>query len=185
MEKLKQYLSDQDLPYRAQACYQCGTCAAGCPVTKWRWDFNPRLLIERLLRRETRELVQDKRIWLCAACLTCLERCPQRIHVSEIIVHLKNAAARMGNIPENELKKDREIMRSGWSQNPGGRITRIRQELGLPDLPRGISPSELQEIARHVGWSERIGPSSGSATPTGGVTHDGSSSPPDQRKGDA
>ncbi len=184
MEKLNQYMRDHDLPYRAQACYQCGTCAGGCPVTRWRCEFNPRLLIQKLLRQEAQELVRDKRIWLCAQCLTCLERCPQRIHVSEIIVHLKNAAARVGNIPENELKKDREIMRTGWSQNPGGRIARIRQELGLPELPKGISPAEMQEIAGYLNWSERFEQSGGASKRTESVAHEGSSSPPDLPKGD-
>jgi heterodisulfide reductase subunit C len=156
MERLERFLKDMDIPRRAQACYQCGTCAGGCPVARWRENFNPRLLIERLLRGEAGELLEDRGIWLCAACLTCLERCPQGIQVSEIVVQLKNAAARMGNIPESELKKDREIIRCGWVQVPGSRISRVREELGLPENSRGVDAAEMSVLARETGWVERM-----------------------------
>jgi heterodisulfide reductase subunit C2 len=156
MERLERFLNEKDILRRAQACYQCGTCAAGCPVTRWRGTFNPRVLIERLLRKETGELLKDEGIWLCAACLTCLERCPQSIEVSEILVQLKNAAARMGNIPESELRKDREIIRCGWVQLPGSRITRMREELGLPEIPPGVAAIEMRALACETGWIERM-----------------------------
>ena len=156
MEILKQFLMEQDLPRRAQACYQCGACAGGCPIGKWRWDFNPRQVIVKILRNEVSDIIQDNKIWLCVTCLTCLERCPQKIEVSEIMVQLKNAAARIGNIPENEIKKSRQIMKNGWIQDPGKRIFRIRQELGLPEIPKGIESSELQDMAHSLGWQEKI-----------------------------
>lgn len=118
MEILKQFLIEQDLPRRAQACYQCGACAGGCPIGKWRWDFNPRQVIVKILRNEVSDIIQDNKIWLCVTCLTCLERCPQKIEVSEIMVQLKNAAARIGNIPENEIKKSRQIMKNGGNTRP-------------------------------------------------------------------
>jgi len=156
METLKQFLMEQDLPRRARACYQCGACAGGCPVGKLRWDFNPRQVIVKILRNEVSDIIQDNKIWLCVNCLTCLERCPQKIEVSEIIVQLKNASARIGNIPENEIKKIRQIMKNGWIQDPGKRTFRIRQELGLPEIPKGIRSSELQDMAYALGWQEKI-----------------------------
>lgn len=156
MEILKQFLLEQDLLRRAQACYQCGACAGGCPVGKWRWDFNPRQFIVKILRNEASDIIQDNKIWLCVTCLTCLERCPQKIEVSEIVVQLKNAAARIGNVPENEIKKSRQIMKNGWIQDAGKRISRIRQELGLPNIPKGIGSSELQDIVYRLGWQEKI-----------------------------
>lgn len=147
---------EQDLPRRARACYQCGACAGGCPVGKWRWDYNPRQFIVKILRNEVSDIVQDNKIWLCVVCLTCLERCPQKIEVSEIVVQLKNAAARIGNIPESEIKKNREIMKNGWVQDPGKRILRIRQELGLSELPKGITSSELQDMTSRLGWQEKM-----------------------------
>lgn len=156
MKILKQFLMKQDLPQYAGVCYQCGACAGGCPVGELRWDFNPRRLIGKILRDELDDIIRDSKIWLCASCHTCLERCPQRIEISEIMVQLKNAAARMGNIPENETKMVLQIMKNGWLQNPGKRVLQIRQELELPEMPAGISSSELQEVLEHSGLYERV-----------------------------
>lgn len=156
MEILKRFLIEQDLPHCAQACYQCGVCAGGCQVGEWRRDFNPRQFIVKILRDEVSDIIEDNKIWVCVTCLTCLERCPQKIEVSEIVVQLKNAAARIGNIPESEIKKNREIMKNGWVQNPGKRILRIRKELGLPDLPKGIRSSELQDMISRLGWQGKM-----------------------------
>jgi heterodisulfide reductase subunit C len=156
MEVLKQFLKEQDLPQRARACYQCGVCAGGCPVGRWRSDFNPRLFVLNILRDDITEILDHHSIWLCTSCLTCLERCPQKIEVSEIVVQLKNAAARNGNAAESEVKKHREIMKTGWLQNPTKRILRVRQELGLPELPEGIGSSELNHMASRLDWQEKM-----------------------------
>ncbi|GAH16652.1 unnamed protein product, partial [marine sediment metagenome] len=41
----------------------------------------------------------------CSYCHTCLERCPQKIAVSEIIVKLKNIAAKVRGIPEGYVNE--------------------------------------------------------------------------------
>ena len=156
MEILKRFLTEHNLAARARVCYQCGVCAGGCPVGKWHGDFNPRRFIEMIRRDEVEDIVKDKKIWLCVYCMTCLERCPQKIEVSEIVVQLKNAAARLGNIPENEIKKSRAVMNTGWVQKPGSRILRIRQQLGLPDMAPGIEPAALQNMADQLGWKEKM-----------------------------
>jgi heterodisulfide reductase subunit C len=156
MKILKQFLSEHDFQQYVGVCYQCGVCTGGCPVGKLQWDFNPRRFIGKILQDELDDVINDSKIWLCASCHTCLERCPQRIEVSEIMVQLKNAAARMGNIPENERKMVLQIVRDGWLQDPGKRVLQIRQELGLPEMPVGISSSELQEVLKHSGLHERV-----------------------------
>jgi len=168
MEQLMRFLKEQDLPQRARACYQCGVCAGGCPVGEWIWEFNPRRFIEMILDDELDVLIMDDKIWFCAACHTCLERCPQKIEVSEIIVQLKNAAARMGNIPENEIKVGQEIMKTGWAQTPAKRNLRIRQELGLPPLPPGISSSELLNLVDSLGLQEKLKKKNAQAPDTSG-----------------
>jgi len=152
VEVLKKFLEEHDLPRRAQACYQCGSCAGGCPVGRWRWDFNPRRFIEMILRRRLEEIVKERTIWLCAYCLTCLEHCPQKIEVSEIMVQLKNAAARMGHAPESEAKKGGLIMGQGWTDVPAKRALKKREEMGLPNPAPGIDPDELAALGRILDW---------------------------------
>jgi len=156
MELFRRFLAEQDLARLARACYQCSVCAGGCPVGRWREDFNPRRFIEQILRDDLDGLLGDDRIWLCAACHTCLERCPQMIAVSEIMVQLKNAAARLGNIPEHEMKKARELARTGWVQSPANRTARIRRELGLPENPGAIGSAELSRVSDCLNWQEKL-----------------------------
>jgi len=156
VEVLKEFLEEHDLPRRAQACYQCGSCAGGCPVGRLRWDFNPRRFIEMILRGQLEEIVKDRTVWLCAYCLTCLEHCPQKIEVSEIMVQLKNAAARMGCAPESEAKKGGLIMGQGWTDVPAKRALKKREELGLPNLDPGIDPAELADLSRTLGWPAKM-----------------------------
>jgi heterodisulfide reductase subunit C len=156
MERFKRFLMEQNLPRLARACYQCSACVGGCPVGQKYWDFNPRRLLEKILQNDFDEIIKDNKIWLCAACHTCLERCPQTVEVSEIMVQLKNAAARMGNIPEHAVKLSREVMKTGWVQNPAKRILRIRQELGLPEIPEGIRSSELRQMSNCLELKKNI-----------------------------
>jgi heterodisulfide reductase subunit C len=125
-------------------------------VGEWHWDFNPRRVIEMILQDEIGTLIKDYKIWLCTACHTCSERCPQAIEVSEMMVQLKNAAARMGNIPENEAKVGREILKTGWAQSPGKKILQIRQELELPEMSAGIRSSELLNLIDSLDLPEQL-----------------------------
>jgi heterodisulfide reductase subunit C len=152
VEILRNFLEEHDLPRRAQACYQCGSCAGGCPVGRLRWEFNPRRFIEMVLRGRLEEIVEDRAVWLCAYCLTCLEHCPQKIEVSEVMVQLKNAVARMGSAPESEVKKGGMIMVQGWIDVPASRTLKKRGELGLPAPAKGIAPDELTALGRILDW---------------------------------
>jgi len=156
VENLKELLKAFDLPARARACYQCGACAGGCPVGRYRWDFNPRRFIETIVRGRLEELVGNPAIWLCSHCLTCLERCPQQIEVSEIIMHVKNASARRGLAPENDVKMADRIMTHGWSEEPIKRILKKRSQLGLPEPAPGISVDELEALALSLSWAAKM-----------------------------
>ena len=156
MKNLIEYLKALDLPMRARACYQCGACAGGCPVGKFRWDFNPRRFIEMIVRGQLAELVKMPGIWLCSHCLTCLERCPQQIEVSEVIMHVKNASARMGHAPENNVKLADQIMSQGWSEEPIKRMLKKRKGLGLPEPAPGITAEELSELALCLDWPAKM-----------------------------
>ena len=109
-----------------------------------------------IVRGELGELLSQENIWLCSHCLTCLERCPQQIEVSEIITHVKNAGARMGNAPENDIKMADVIMSQGWSEEPAKRILKKRQVLGLPEPSLGIDSEELETLCRCLNWPDKM-----------------------------
>ncbi|MCP4205078.1 MAG: heterodisulfide reductase subunit C [bacterium] len=79
-------------------CYQCGKCAAGCPVA-YAMDYPPAQLIHAA-RLGLDELVLGSRtIWLCAACETCTTRCPQDVDIAKVMDAAKILAVDRGINP--------------------------------------------------------------------------------------
>lgn len=73
-------------------------------------------------------------VWLCAGCHSCSERCPQGVHIPDIMVALKNIARESG-YTHPTLAKQIELLRDF------GRVFEIeeydnkrRAKMGLPEL---------------------------------------------------
>ncbi len=76
-------------------CYQCGNCAAGCPMS-FIYDY-PVNRIMRLLQLGQKETVlRCRAIWLCASCDTCTARCPNNIDVAKIMDICRHMSRREG-----------------------------------------------------------------------------------------
>lgn len=69
------------------ACNQCGKCSAGCPLA-FSMDLLPNQVI-RLAQLGLEEVLDSPTIWTCAACLTCLARCPKGIDLPRIMEALR------------------------------------------------------------------------------------------------
>ena len=69
-------------------CYQCGKCAAGCPVA-YAMDLTPRQIIRAIQLGLKDEILKSSTIWLCVQCLTCSARCPQEIDIARIMESLR------------------------------------------------------------------------------------------------
>jgi len=159
METLRQCIAELDLPRRARACYQCGACTAGCPVGRWRPELNPRRIVEMIARDELEELIRDGTIWLCTSCFSCLDRCPQAIEVTELIRGLKAAAARVGSVPDAEIKKAKAILRDGWASAAIARTVKQRAALSLPELTEDRRlMAELEKLSSTLEMPGVLGP---------------------------
>jgi heterodisulfide reductase subunit C len=69
------------------ACNQCGKCSAGCPVA-FSTDLLPSQVI-RLAQLGIEDVLESQTIWTCAACLTCVARCPKGIDLPRIMEALR------------------------------------------------------------------------------------------------
>ena len=78
---------------RLRTCIQCGTCSSVCPSGR-RTAFRTRELIRKALLGLKDEVLSSPDLWLCATCLTCLERCPRQIKVTDAIIIMKHGRSR-------------------------------------------------------------------------------------------
>ena len=69
------------------ACYQCGMCAAGCPLTH-EMDRLPSQVI-RDLQLEDITLLESNAPWVCASCLACEVRCPKGVDLAKLMEALR------------------------------------------------------------------------------------------------
>jgi heterodisulfide reductase subunit C len=84
---------------RFMRCFSCGTCVAGCPVAGTTEQYNPRRIVRMALLGMREEVLASEFVWLCSACYTCYERCPQDVHIPELMNAIRNIAVREGHVP--------------------------------------------------------------------------------------
>ena len=72
-------------------CYQCGTCTAACPISKFLDDYKPNKILE-LGKLGIRSLPQSNAFLFCSACTLCTRNCPQGVRVHEVMQALKELA---------------------------------------------------------------------------------------------
>jgi heterodisulfide reductase subunit C len=83
------------------ACYQCGKCSNGCPVT-FAMDILPHQLIRMLQLGLTEEVFQSETIWVCSSCETCYTRCPNEIEIPKLMDDLKEEVLKRERKPSQE-----------------------------------------------------------------------------------
>ncbi len=126
----------------ARPCFQCGICAASCPVYRVAPMMNPRLYIDSILNRGV--VPAEGTEWLCAYCLMCDERCSMGVALAEILMVTKNISAREGKAPQDLVNAVTSILGTGCVISDLGRVGKVRSALALPELPR----PDLQQIGK-------------------------------------
>jgi heterodisulfide reductase subunit C len=79
-------------------CYQCGKCAAGCPLAA-EMDYEPNQILRLLqlnLPGMEEEVLGSLAIWLCLTCETCAARCPQEVDLPRIMDYLRQESLQTG-----------------------------------------------------------------------------------------
>ena len=84
---------------RLEMCIQCGTCGGSCPSAS-AMDHTPRAIFAMLRAGMRDEVMQSNTPWMCVSCYYCTVRCPQEIHITDVMYTLKNMAIEAGAIQD-------------------------------------------------------------------------------------
>lgn len=115
-------------------CVQCATCSSGCPVATISEKFNPRRIIRMAILGLKDRVIKEDFVWYCAACYTCSERCPQDVRIPDLMVAIRNIAAREGHIHPAYREQGRLIREHGRLIEITDFENERREKLGLPRL---------------------------------------------------
>ncbi|HUN80051.1 MAG TPA: 4Fe-4S dicluster domain-containing protein, partial [Phycisphaerae bacterium] len=80
------------------ACYQCGKCTAGCPLSA-EMDLAPNQILLCLQAENPDQddvVLRSRSIWLCLACETCHSRCPKEVNLPAIVDFMRQESVRQG-----------------------------------------------------------------------------------------
>lgn len=135
-------------------CYQCARCTGSCPAMEVAPAIGPRETILRCLNLGHQQVVEDERLWLCCTCHVCEDRCPQKIPITDLLVALRNSAARRGNIPDR-LRMSTELLAKTGRSMIVHQLDEMRAHHGLKPL-MAVPTEEIREILRRAGLDEVI-----------------------------
>lgn len=80
---------------RLNMCIQCGSCGGSCPSAA-EMDHTPRRLFAMILADLRDDVLRSNTPWFCVSCYYCTARCPQQIHITDIMYTLKSMAISAG-----------------------------------------------------------------------------------------
>jgi heterodisulfide reductase subunit C2 len=96
---LPEVMAATAVPSRLDMCIQCGTCGGSCPSSA-EMDHTPRRLFALIRAGFRDEVLKSNTPWMCVSCYYCAVRCPQEIHIPDVMYAIKSIATRAGVAPE-------------------------------------------------------------------------------------
>ena len=129
---------------KLRLCFQCGTCTADCPIARFSEIYHPRKLMRMTQLGMKDRVLKSEALWLCAACFTCVDHCPQGVDIAGILTALRNVAVREGIIPPVFQELTNNILKTGYAYKIPELRKKKRAEKGLPALPK----ANTKDVAR-------------------------------------
>jgi heterodisulfide reductase subunit C len=102
---------------RLEMCIQCGTCGGSCP-SAGAMDHTPRAIFAMLKEGMRDEVLKSNTPWMCVSCYYCTVRCPQEIHITDVMYTLKNMSLQAKTYKESTAS-DFSNTFMGWVENYG------------------------------------------------------------------
>ena len=124
-------------------CFACGTCTASCPVRAIDAVFNPRKIIRMVLLGMKKEVLTNEFVWLCTACYSCQERCPQDVRITDLMLALKNIAVKEGYIHSSYIAQIEALYTNGNLYELDDFTNKKRGKIGLPERHGAVEDTKL------------------------------------------
>lgn len=109
---------------RILSCIQCGTCAGTCPQGAY-MQYPPRAVIGMLKAGRIEEVFNSDSLLKCVNCYACMEKCPRKIRLTEILLPLVKEQT-VVRLPEMPAELQRVIENSYRYGNAMGESARKR-----------------------------------------------------------
>jgi heterodisulfide reductase subunit C len=138
---------------RLLLCFQCGTCTADCPVSQYNESYRPRKILRMAQLGMKDRVLKSDTIWLCAACYTCVDHCPQDVEIANVLRALRNMAVEEGAMPLNFKELASAILQTGYAYKIPELRMKKRVETGLPTLPKGNIP-DIEKLFNVTGFTK-------------------------------
>jgi len=142
------------------ACYQCGTCTAGCPAG-WKTGYKVRSILRKSVLGLKQEVISDPVIWNCTTCYICQDRCPRDVQPTEVIKTIRNLAVKGGHMQGPHKNVAHITLKLGHAVPINDQFADLRKALGLERLPPNASSSEkarkeIRKIAKRTGFADLV-----------------------------
>ena len=136
-------------------CFQCGTCTSDCPIARFNESYRPRKILRMTQLGLKDNVLKSDTIWLCAACYTCVDRCPQGVEISGVLRALRNMAVKEGLMPPAFKELASAILQTGYAYKiPESRL-KNREQVALPPLPKG-NTEDITKLFNATGFSKAL-----------------------------
>jgi heterodisulfide reductase subunit C len=80
---------------RLEMCIQCGTCGGSCPSGA-NMEHTPRALFALINAGMEEQVLRSNAPWYCVSCYYCTVRCPQEIHITDLMYTIKRMSIQKG-----------------------------------------------------------------------------------------
>ncbi|MEM2102010.1 MAG: CoB--CoM heterodisulfide reductase subunit C [Candidatus Bathyarchaeia archaeon] len=145
---------------KINVCIQCGTCTSSCPSGR-RTALKTRQLMRKGLLGLKDEILNDKDLWLCTTCYTCLERCPRGVDPTDVILTMRRMAVQAGNMLDPHKRVAGLVIKFGHAVPIDEATRKLRTTMNLGENPPTVHAypealKEVQEIIRKKGFDKLV-----------------------------